>query len=616
MNKSIFAKNVRNTAVVLLLLLTLVAPAAYAAQPPTSQTRPIAPNLPELPFGVLTHNFTNMVPRGHMQQLERGVPTVLSYKNMRLGVKASQNLKLNMTVGNDVAMHHLALDLKPGESLELNINVDVNPPGNITKPLDGIDFYLTVKPNTTDPVNTTLKLFINEDALENVTGRDVHPWALSWGFWNGTDWENVKSWLDEEGYLVANTSHFSTWTIREAGRPIQLPNILGLPSVAKAHDYSDVVPRGFTWRVIDREPMALVFRDVTMMFSSSRGLSLNITAGHQVARHMFGLDLEPGKSLSLNINLDVQPPPGVTKIPKDIGIYVEIEPNATVTMDANLKLLINETEIEAQLGRVIDVSKLTWAYWKDGSWVPVESVIDEDGYLNARTSHFSVWTIAEVPKVPLPAPVTPPNIPGIPKDALAYEFLDAVPAGFAWKAEAGKATVLSFKNFKLMVTPSKSLDLDLSVGSDVANQLFSLQLVPGESLSLSIDVTTSVPSGVVKASKDIGVYFEVESNTTEPIEATLSLLIEKTSLEARLGRAVDVTKLSWAYWDAGSWALVESTIDANGFLNAETSHFSTWTVVEAEEPAPTPQPETPWMLYGGAAGIAVIAIAYILLKKR
>ena len=216
----------------------------------------------------------------------------------------------------------------------------------------------------------------------------------------------------------------------------------------------------------------------------------------------------------------------------------------------------------------------------------------------------------------IPRPVPPPDIPGVPKDALAFEFHETIPKGFAWKAEAGKATVLSFKNFKLMVTPSKSLDLDISVGSDVAKQLFSLQLVPGESLSLSIDVTTSAPSGVVKASRDIGVYFEVESNSAEPIEATLSLLIEKASLEARLGRAVDVTRLSWAYWDGGSWALVESVLDANGFLNAETSHFSTWTVVEVAEPTPPPQPETPWMLYGGVAAIAVIAIAYILLKKR
>jgi len=614
MKKRIFAENVRKTAVVLLICFTLIAPAVCAAQPPIGRTPPDVPGIPEPPPGVLAHNFTDMVPRGHVQQLERGVPIVLNFKNMRLGVNASQNLKLNMTVGGEVAMHYLTLDLKPSESLELNINVDVKPPRNITRPLDGRDFYLTVEPNATDPVNSTLKLYINEDSLENETGRDIHPWALSWGFWNGTEWETVKSWLDEEGYLVANTSHFSTWTIRETGRPTQPPNIPGLPPVAEAHDYSDVVPRGFTWRVRSREPMVLVFRNVTMVFNSSRGLGLNITTGHQVAGHVFGLDLVPGESLRLDINLDVQPPSGVTRMSRDIGVYVEVEPNATVAVDANLKLLINETELEARLGRGIDVSKLTWAYWKDGDWVPVESVIDENGYLNARTSHFSVWTIAEVPKVPLPTPVAPPDIPGVPGDAVAFEFLETVPTGFSWKAEAGKATILSFKNFKLMVAPSKSLDLDISVGSDVANQLLSLQLAPGESLSLDIDVASDAPSGVEKASGDIGVYLEVESNSTAPMEATLSLLIEKASLESRLGRAVDVAKLSWAYWDGDAWALVESAMDENGFLNAETDHFSSWTVVEVAEPAPPPQPGTPWTLYGGVLVIAVIALALIYRK--
>lgn len=626
MKQSNIAENVSKAALTALLFFTIMIQTVSTAQTPSAQgtNRPHVPGAPELPPSAQIFELLNMVPQGYKQTLQLGVPNVLNFQNMRLEIVSSQIVELDLTVDNEVTMHYLALDLKPSESLELTINIGVEAPAGVAAPLEGIDFYLTLNPGSAEPViESTIKLYIDEETLEAATGREIVPWALSWAFWDGDEWETVKSWLDEEGYLVAKTDHFSTWTLVEVGRPAPLPDVPGLPSSAVAHDYSDTVPRGFTWRAREGEPTVLVFKDVTMMFSSNRGLGLSITTGLNVAGNVFSLELVSGEALDLNINMDSAPPSGVTEIANSISVYIEIEPSVTVAVDASLSLLIDEGEIEARLGRDTDATKLTWAYWRNGEWVPVESEIDENGYLKARTSHFSVWTIAEAPKVPLPTPVAPPDIPGIPKTALAYEFLETVPAGFAWKAEAGKSTVLSFKNFMLMVNPGKSLDLEITVGPDVAKQTFSLHLVPGESLSLKIDVTTSAPSGVEKASKDIGVYLEIEPGSAAAVEATLSLYIDEASLEARLGRTIDSTKLSWAYWDGGAWVLVESTLDANGFLNAETSHFSTWTVVEAveEEPAapgPTPPPsttETLWLLYGGVLAIAVLAFAYVFHKR-
>jgi hypothetical protein len=36
-------------------------------------------------------------------------------------------------------------------------------------------------------------------------------------YWNGTqgDWEAVESQIDQDGYLVCETDHFSTWTVAE-----------------------------------------------------------------------------------------------------------------------------------------------------------------------------------------------------------------------------------------------------------------------------------------------------------------------------------------------------------------------------------------------------------------
>jgi hypothetical protein len=36
-------------------------------------------------------------------------------------------------------------------------------------------------------------------------------------YWNGTrgEWQPVDSYMDQNGYLVCNTDHFSTWTVAE-----------------------------------------------------------------------------------------------------------------------------------------------------------------------------------------------------------------------------------------------------------------------------------------------------------------------------------------------------------------------------------------------------------------
>ena len=36
-------------------------------------------------------------------------------------------------------------------------------------------------------------------------------------YWNQTrsEWEAVESYMDQNGYLVCNTDHFSTWTVAE-----------------------------------------------------------------------------------------------------------------------------------------------------------------------------------------------------------------------------------------------------------------------------------------------------------------------------------------------------------------------------------------------------------------
>jgi len=100
----------------------------------------------------------------------------------------------------------------------------------------------------------------------------------------------------------------------------------------------------------------------------------------------------------LEINANVTPPSGAIALERTLNLYVDIEPNVTVPLNARLRLHIDEAALEGELHRVINASRLTWAYWNRTrtGWVPVESYIDEDGYLVCNTTHFSTWTVVEV----------------------------------------------------------------------------------------------------------------------------------------------------------------------------------------------------------------------------
>jgi len=181
----------------------------------------------------------------------------------------------------------------------------------------------------------------------------------------------------------------------------------------------------------------------------------------------------------------------------------------------------------------------------------------------------------------LPVPVlVPPEIPSVPSGASAFDYRGIVPTDFFESIPADKPIVLMFKNFVLITSSSKRLDLSLTVDSDVAMKYFKLCVEPNESLSLEINVDTSPPQGVTVLDNDIDIYLNIESEPTVQVNAILGLHINRTTLEAELGRRVNVSRLSWMYWDGSKWVPVPSRIEADGYLAANATHLSTWSIVE------------------------------------
>jgi len=204
-----------------LLILLFLSPIALSlAQPPESKQ---PSKRPEIPDNMLNVNRTELIPVNYTYHVRNNETNRLRFKNLMLGINSTRDIDLETTVDQDVTTQYLELDLEPGESLELKINIDVEPPAQASQADDSIGVYLSLEPNSTEQMRSRIKLFIDEETIQEHQGRDIDPQALRWAYWNGTAWETAESWLDEEGYLVTDTEHLSTWTITETERQAQEP---------------------------------------------------------------------------------------------------------------------------------------------------------------------------------------------------------------------------------------------------------------------------------------------------------------------------------------------------------------------------------------------------------
>ena len=137
---------------------------------------------------------------------------------------------------------------------------------------------------------------------------------------------------------------------------------------------------------------------MTMLMNCTRNCEIIVTVDPEVKPQLFGISIDPNQTMTLTMNLSGSPFNGAQTMEQALNFYFGIEPNATIQLQAQLRLHINQTELSQQLKREVNASRLTWMFWNGprGEWEAVESCFDEDGYLVCSTDHFSTWTVAEM----------------------------------------------------------------------------------------------------------------------------------------------------------------------------------------------------------------------------
>jgi len=343
-----------------------------------------------------------MVPVRYLYNYTGGGPHLFQFRNMVLEVNCSHRLALNISSGMNVTLQPLSLNIRAMRNIQLNIHVDVSPPFGAQQAEMSINRYLFFECNNTDPINATLRYYLNSTQLSLEMNRYVNITRMTWCYWNGTMWEPVRSRLSEDGFLEANTTHFSVWTIVEQ-QPMRIeepPSIQTLNSTdvmpqtprIQTLNYTDILPQAFTHQLQRGQATILKFSNTELYLNCTNKISLTVSAEDQYMQKSLRLEVNSGSPLELRLQLRNSKPDDVEPPHSYLGFYCMIEPNATI----NQVRMGMEIDPEVVQARNLDMNQLTWAYWNGAAWTPVTSTLTDGNILETETDHFSIWTILQV----------------------------------------------------------------------------------------------------------------------------------------------------------------------------------------------------------------------------
>jgi hypothetical protein len=201
-----------------ILLLTYFTPLAIVqAGTETPSETGKAPYFPGFPDDAVQYNKTDVTPVAEMEQVKAGEPALFCYRNTTMLMNCTENCNIIFTADPEVTPKIFWFSIDPNQTMEFTMNLSGSPLEGAQVMERTLNFYFGIEPNATLQLSAQLRLHINQTELSQQLNREVNASRLTWMFWNGTrgEWEAVDSYMDQNGYLVCNTDHFSTWTVAE-----------------------------------------------------------------------------------------------------------------------------------------------------------------------------------------------------------------------------------------------------------------------------------------------------------------------------------------------------------------------------------------------------------------
>jgi len=211
---------IKTLTIALLMMLYIASLSlAYAGSEQTSNAGQTsnADEIPDIPKNAVQYNKTGITPVCEIEQVQAGETHAFQYRNATILMNCTRNCELNVTIDPTIKPKIFGLSIDPNQTMTLTLNLSGSPLEGAEVMERTLNFYVGIEPNATLQLSAQLRLRINQTELSQELNREVNASRLTWMFWNRTraQWEAVESYMDQNGYLVCNTDHFSTWTVAE-----------------------------------------------------------------------------------------------------------------------------------------------------------------------------------------------------------------------------------------------------------------------------------------------------------------------------------------------------------------------------------------------------------------
>jgi len=281
------------------------------------------------------------------------------------------------------------------------------------------------------------------------------------------------------------------------------PDVPGAPTNAVQYNKPDFTPVAEMSQVPAGEPALYQYRNMTLLMNCTQNCTLIVTADPKVTPKVLWLSVDPSQTMLLTMNTYGYPIQGEAALERSLNFYWGLEPNAEVKLNAQLRLHVNQTELNGDLNRVVNASQLTWMYWNrtQARWIPVESYMDQNGYLVCNTNHFSTWTVAEYSNATeagnhqetiTGSPNTTgtgnyPGVPGgVPENAVQYNKTNVTPLESMEQVRAGEPTLFQYRNMTMLMNCTHNCSVTFTADPDVTPKVLGLSIEPNQTMALSV----------------------------------------------------------------------------------------------------------------------------------
>ena len=206
------------------LLMTLLTFSVFVSVQANGQTN--SPNIPpDMPQDASQYNRTDITPSGYMESIQAMEVNVFFYRNVTLMMNCTMNCEMSVTIDSEVQNRIVSVNVEPNQTMTMTMNVSASPPQGEAVMERALSFYMGLEPNDALQLQGQLRLQINQTELSAELDREVDASKLTWMYWNQTQtqWVTVESYMNQDGYLVCDTDHFSTWAVAEVESPEEVP---------------------------------------------------------------------------------------------------------------------------------------------------------------------------------------------------------------------------------------------------------------------------------------------------------------------------------------------------------------------------------------------------------